>query len=61
MLHIVCNADTGMYVADMRKSGVRHSYTKRLEHARVFSGIDDARRDACENEYVVTVAEVMGS
>lgn len=47
----------GQYVA---RPGAVHSYTFRLQSARVYKTLADAERDRCpENEYIITVADEM--
>lgn len=47
----------GAYVAP---PGSACSYTNRLESAQTLSSIESARRNACENERVVAVSELVG-
>lgn len=48
----------GFYVADLSRSGGA-SYTPRLEHARLYPTREAALGDACSNEYVTTVDDVL--
>ena len=47
----------GHYVA---MDGSQHSYTKRLEEAKVFNTREAAKREACGNESVRGIEEVIG-
>lgn len=50
----------GMFVADMRKSPSGHSYTNRLQYAKVFDSAEDADRNRCPgNERVRAVDDIM--
>jgi hypothetical protein len=45
----------------VRKSGSRYSYTTLLKNARVFSSREQAEKEKCGNEYVVSIYyELMG-
>lgn len=49
----------GMYVA---RSGYSYSYTKKLQHARVFVNQGDAVRNLCvENETIRAIRDEFGS
>lgn len=48
----------GMYAA---RSGSQHSYTARLEDARVFSTREAAEAECCENERVIDVDDLVGT
>ena len=48
----------GKYAA---RSGMKHSYTRRLEYARVFSTRESAERERCENETIRRVLDIVGS
>lgn len=56
-MYVIRNADTGKYVA---VQGMEHSYTSRLEHARVFRTREAAELDRCpENEVVLGLEQVL--
>ena len=55
-MHVIVR-DDGKYVA---RSGSQSSYTARLERARVFSSRAAAEADACSNERVRSVNDIMG-
>lgn len=40
-------------------SGSEHSYTRSLEHARIFSTRAEAAGHACSNERVIAVADLL--
>jgi hypothetical protein len=50
MPFIIKNTETGKYVA---RAGSQHSYTRKLEDARLYPTIESARADRCvDNEAV---------
>ena len=55
-MYIIRNNDTGKYVA---RPGSEHSYTAKLEHARTFPTRAIAQTDACGNESVLAVSQVL--
>jgi hypothetical protein len=48
--YVIIREDDGKYVS---RRGSKHSYTKRLEDARLFPTESEAKKDACGNEFVV--------
>ncbi len=55
-MFVLKRVEDGKYVA---RPGSEHSYTKRLEKARVFEDRASAEADACGNERVYSVREVL--
>jgi hypothetical protein len=53
--YVVIRED-GRYVA---RPGSEHSYTRRLQNARVYDTRPEADRDCCSNERVVSVYAVL--
>ncbi len=41
------------------RSGSAASYTSRLQHARLFSTRDEALREMCSNEYILSIEEAL--
>lgn len=59
-LFVIKNLDTNKYVAIVSPSAIAGgSYTKQLEEARTFSSRAAASADACENERVYEVSELL--
>ena len=59
-LFIIKNLDTDKYLAVISPSAIAGgSYTKKLEEARTFSTRSAAKADACENEQVYEVGELL--
>lgn len=56
MLFVIQNDETGKLVA---ASGYEHSYTTFLQMARTFSTREAARKEACGNETVYDVQELL--
>lgn len=55
MDRFVIRRDDGKYVA---RPGSAHSYTSKLEEARLFATREAAERDCCGNERIIPLAEV---
>jgi hypothetical protein len=59
-LFVIKNLDTGKYLAIISPSAIAGgSYTKKLEEARTFSSMSTAKADACENERVYEISELL--
>ena len=59
-LFVIKNLDTDKYLAVISPGAIAGgSYTKKLEEARTFSSIATAKADACENERVFEVSELL--
>lgn len=59
-LFVIKNLDTNKYVAYITPAAIAGgSYTSRLEEARTFSSREAAKADACENERVYEVSELL--
>ena len=56
MAYVLMNLDTGKYVAP---PGSRRSYTKYLERAHPYATLADAKKDACDNEKVYNVHDLV--
>lgn len=57
---VIKNLETNKYVAAIHPAAIAGgSYTKQLEEARTFSSREVAQADACENERVYEVSELM--
>ncbi len=54
--YVIQRKEDGAFVA---RRGSEHSYTRRLQNARVFIWHDDALQEACGNERVLSLAEVL--
>lgn len=54
-MYVIKNA--GRYVA---REGSASSFTNRLEHAQTYPTREEAQRNACGNETVVAVADILG-
>lgn len=58
-MFVIRHSETGRYVAI---PGSRHSYTNRLESARVFRDKENAEKERCvENETIVRVSNLFES
>jgi hypothetical protein len=55
---VIQRCDDGSYVA---RPGSVHSYTKKLQDARVFSSREDAERERCGNETIVPVSAILST
>lgn len=55
-MYILQNNDNNKYVAH---SGSEHSYTNRLEQARVFKTKESAQKHACGNETILHITDVL--
>lgn len=55
MIGFIIRREDGKYVA---RPGSEHSYTSKLEDARVFRTREEADRDCCGNEQVVPIEEL---
>lgn len=59
-LFVIKNFDNNKYVAFIPPVGVAgSSYTAKLEEARTFATREAAKADACENERVYEVTELL--
>lgn len=59
-LYVIKNLDTGKYVAIITPAMIAGgSYTTKLEEARTFTSREAAAADACENERVYEVTELL--
>lgn len=56
MSYIIKRSEDQKYVS---KPGSERSYTARLQDARTWGTRADAEREACGNEYVISVADEM--
>lgn len=55
--YVLKRASDGAYVS---KPGAAHSYTKRLEEARIFATAEEAWKNACqENEVVIPLNNIL--
>jgi hypothetical protein len=52
----VLKRDDGKFVA---RPGSEHSYTDKLQRARTFDTRDEAERDRCSNEILLTLEQAM--
>lgn len=52
-MRFVIIRDDGKYLADMRLSPDGHSYTNKLQYAKVFFSREDALKDKCGNESII--------
>lgn len=57
MAYVIQRNEDGKYVAP---PGREHSYTNKLQNARVFNAREDAERERCGNETIVPVAQALG-
>lgn len=55
-MYVIQNCDDAKFVA---RPGSQHSYTNRLQDARVFQTRDDAERERCGNETIVLVDNLL--
>jgi len=53
----ILQREDGKFVAP---SGSEHSYTDRLQSARLFKSEEEARRDKCGNERLVPLTALFG-
>lgn len=59
-LFVVKNLDSNKYVAIISPAAIAGgSYTSKLEEARTFASREAAKADACENERVYEVSELL--
>ena len=55
-MYVIRRNEDGAYVAP---AGQRSSYTRVLENARKFNSRDSAQREACGNETVLSIDEIL--
>lgn len=59
-LYVIKNLDTNKYLALISPAAIAGgSYTSKLEEARTFSSAKAAAADACENERVYEVSQLL--
>ena len=55
-MYVIRRNEDGRYVSRL---GSEHSYTRRLEDARAFQSREIAERNACENEHVMSISDML--
>lgn len=59
-MYVLVKTDSPWVGAYVAPPGSKCSYTRRLEDAQVFSSVDNARRNACENERPTSISDLLG-